>query len=192
MSASIAAAAMGMASFATPAQAEPVQHMEKDRHCVVNLSDAGAPMACYDTFTEAVATATGGRIADAPDNAAKALGDARFAARLNAAGVKKDDTGSTLAASSPVSIMFDDADFGGDSLTYTADHDCTGPTNDVDFRVHLVQANWNDRFGSYKAFRNCFLSLFEDLDWTGASIGFAGTRTDLGILDDETSSIRWS
>jgi hypothetical protein len=113
-------------------------------------------------------------------------------ARLDATGVKKDNAGSALAASSPVSIMFDDADFGGDSHIYTADHDCTGPTDNIDFHVRLVRAEWNDRYGSYQAFRNCFLSLFEDLDWTGASIGFAGTRTDLGILDDETSSIRWS
>ena len=185
--ASIAIAGMGAASVATPAHAKAA---EKDRHCVTNLSAPNTPTACYDSFTEAIAKATGGRVTDAPDNGRTAMKDHRFLTRLNAMGAEKDGVGA--AAPAPITILFEDADFGGDDRVIVRDHDCTDTVNDTDFELSFVGEDWNDEIGSYKAFRNCFLMLFSDINFGGASIPFADTRTDLGVLDDEVSSIRWS
>jgi hypothetical protein len=185
--ASIVVAAMGVASLTTPAQA---QAGGKDRHCVTNVSVPNAPTTCYDSFTTAIAKATEGRITDAPENARKAANDPRLQTQLNATGAKKNGLGT--AAVSPVTILYRDADFGGGSWILTGDHDCTGPTDNRDYWMDYVGDSWNDDIGSYKAYRNCWLMLFEDIGYGGASIPFAGTRTDLGILDDAVSSIIWS
>ena len=49
----IAVTGMGTTLAAAPAHA-----VQKSRHCVVNVSDANARMACYGSFTEAKAAAT--------------------------------------------------------------------------------------------------------------------------------------
>jgi hypothetical protein len=50
--AAIAVIGMGMTFAVAPAQA-----VQKSRHCVINVSDANARVACYDSFAKAMATA---------------------------------------------------------------------------------------------------------------------------------------
>jgi len=184
--ASIAIAGMGIAFLSTPAQAQVV---EKDRHCVADVSAPHTPTTCYDSFTVAIAKATDGRVTDAPDDARTATHDAHLTAQLTAMETRENGVAKLRA---PISIMYDDADFRGSSLIYTGDRDCTNEIGDVIYSVALVRPEWNDRIGSYRAYRGCWLSLFKDLNWTGDSIPFAGDRTDVGFMDDETSSILWS
>ncbi|MEV4974601.1 hypothetical protein [Streptomyces scopuliridis] len=163
---------------------------------MVNVTNSAT--SCYDSFTDAMAKATDGRITDAPNNSRAAVADPRLVAQLNSptatSGSTKGVTGGSTgtAALAPISIMYKNADYGGDSLIYQGDFDCSGPTDQPDYWVELIQPGWNDEIGSYRAYRNCWLSLFEHRGWTGGSIGYAGNRTDLGILDDKASSIRWS
>ncbi|MFB8441547.1 hypothetical protein ACFC7A_21120 [Streptomyces niveus] len=183
LASAVAVAGMGMALTAQPTQA-----VQKDRHCVVNVS-TGA-QSCYTSFTDAVAKATGGRVTDAPDDSRAAMSDSRLLNRLNARPTTKAGTGA--AALAPISIMYKDADFRGDSLIYQGEFDCSPTLTDINYTVELIRADFNDEIGSYRAFRGCRLSLFEHRGWAGGLIGFAGDRTDLGILDDKASSIRWS
>jgi hypothetical protein len=185
--ASVVVAAMGVASLATPAQAQPI---EKDRHCVTNASTPNAPTTCYGSFTEAMAKATAGRITDAPADAQAALNDRRLQERLGATGAKKNGVGPMALA--PISIMYRDVNFGGGSWVISGEFDCTGPTDNWDYWMPYVGDSWNDSIGSYRAYRNCWLKLFEHRDFGGGSIDFFGDRLGLGILDDEVSSIVWS
>jgi hypothetical protein len=182
-------AALVLFAGLTPAHA---QAAEKGRHCVTNVSVPNTPTTCYDSFTVAIAKATDGRVTDAPDNAQKAVNDRRFEQRLNATGTKKGSGGATALALSPISIMYRDADFRGASWIISGNFDCTGPTDNWDYWMPYVGDSWNDDIGSYHAYRNCWLMLFEHRDFGGGSIPFAGDRTDLGILDDKVSSIVWS
>src|SRR5256885_608374 len=74
---SVAVAGMAMTAIATPAKAATAQ----ERHCVIDVSTPNAPASCYQTFTEAIAKATGGRVTEAPNDPAAAVKD--LAARLN-------------------------------------------------------------------------------------------------------------
>lgn len=186
--ASISTAALGVASVAAPAQAQ-----DGNRQCVIDVSTPDTRVSCYDTFTEAVARATGGRVTDAPDNARAAAKDARFEARIDALGTDPAAARRTAAGDVLIAIWFRDADFGGGSGVVTTNGPCTVPALDPpDFTHEYVGDNWNDDIGSYKAFSGCRLKLFSDRGFQGASIDFAGTRTDLGVLDDEVSSILYS
>ncbi|MFE2042639.1 hypothetical protein ACFXAZ_17265 [Streptomyces sp. NPDC059477] len=183
IAAATAVAAMGIALTAAPTQAA-----ENSRHCVVNVS-TGAE-SCYTSFTDAIAKSTEGRITDAPDDSRAAVNDTRLVNRLNERTTTKSDTGA--AASAPISIMYKNADFGGDSLIYVGDFDCSWELTDVNYTLELIGSGFNDEIGSYRAYRGCRLKLFEHRGWSGGSIDFWGTRTDLGILDDKASSILWS
>ena len=191
--AAIAMVAMGIAFVATPAQAA-----EKPRHCVANASDANAPIRCYDSFTTAIAKATGGRVTDAPDNARAALKDARLAAQLNATSTKQvaatiaPQDRASLAANIVVSIEYWDSGFGGSTYTWTAPWGCTGTTSDTDWEAATLQSNWNDEIGSYRGYANCWVKHFEHIYFSGISTAYDGGLADMGWMDDETSSIRWS
>ncbi|MEH1013322.1 hypothetical protein V6U90_09435 [Micromonospora sp. CPCC 206060] len=99
----------------------------------------------------------------------------------------------TPAALAPVAIMREDRDYRGSTLTYSAEFDCTLTTADVDYWVELITPeDWNDEIGSFIGGRACWVSLFEYRGWAGASSPFMDIDDELGVLDDESSSIRWS
>jgi hypothetical protein len=185
--ASIAAAGMGTVAVAAPARAAG-----QDRHCVIDVSSPGARATCYDSFTAAIAEATGGRITDAPDNAAAAVKDPRLAARLNAPVTRSG--GAAPAADVLIGIEYEDSDFEGSTLTITAPAGCFGAHTDADWDWGLssVGSDWNDEIGSYRAFSGCLAEHFEHIDFGGVSTAYDAGRADMGWMDDEASSIRWS
>jgi hypothetical protein len=77
--ASIAIAALGCASSATPVQ--PAETAKKPRHCVKSLAEPYTRAVCYDDFTAAIAAATGGQITDAPADVRVAMNDQQPPAR---------------------------------------------------------------------------------------------------------------
>jgi hypothetical protein len=182
--ASIAIVGMGMAAVATPAQAT-----EKDRHCVVNVAEGST--ICFSSFTEAIATATGGQVTDAPDSAGAAMKSPRLAAQLNATSAKKGGA-SPIAAAIVIGIEWWDSDLGGATYTVTAPSGCTTTLNDIDWVVPSLPSNWNDEIGSYRSYANCYAKHFEHISFTGISTAFDGGQNDMGWMDDETSSIQWS
>lgn len=187
--ASIAIAALGLASVVTPVQ--PAETAKKPRHCVKSLSKPDTRTACYDNFTAAIAAATGGRITDAPADVRVAMNDQRLLAKLNATGEKKDTAAIPSAVEAPISTLFIDDGFDDDSLTYIGTA-CTGPVSDIDFAEPYVGDEWNDDFESIRTFNNCFARLWEHRDFKGAMLDFFGDRSDLGVLNDEVSSVQWS
>jgi peptidase inhibitor family I36 len=171
---------------------------KKAGHCVTSLEKPGNPTACYDTFTAAIAAATGGQVADAPGQLRVAMKDKGLLARLNATGDKKSTAAdqSIARAEAPVLIIYCDDNFrpctfGNSSHIWTG-RPCTTETTDVDRAISYVGDDWNDDFESFQAFNNCWAKVFQDINFGGASLDFAPERPDFGSLNDEISSIQLS
>ena len=182
--ASITVAGMGMAFLATPAQA---QAGSKDRHCVTDVSAPNTPATCYDSFTTAIAKATGGRVTDAPADVRKAMRDPKVTAQLN-------DTSFAPTVNVILSVEWLDSYLGGDSVTFTAPSGCTDTRDDIDWQDASLPDGLNDEISAYTTFSNsnCRVKHWEHPNFAGMSIGFDAGRTDMGDMDDETSSIQWS
>lgn len=189
--ATLAAATMGITAMSTAAAAEQAPAPEKDRSCVMDVSSGTT--SCYRTFTEAIAEATGGKIADAPADASAGVKDPRLAARLNATS-KKTNTGTVnrVAADIVIGIEYEDSDFEDSSLIYSAPWGCTGPINDFDWGVASLPSGWNDQIGSYRGYGGCWVRHFEHINYTGVFTAFDSGQADMGWMDDEASSIQWS
>jgi hypothetical protein len=182
----IAIATLGLASSATPVQAQT------PRHCVKNLAEPDAPAVCHNNFTAAIAAATLGQIKDAPADVRDAMSDEGLQARLNHTGEKRSTTAIQPRAGLVIAIVYDDRHYRGDSRIYTGNRPCTDTTNDIDFHVRHVGHDWNDEIGSIRLYNNCYARLWEHADFHGAMLDFAGDRPYLGILDEEVSSIQFS
>jgi hypothetical protein len=182
----MATAGLGLAFLATPAQAA-----EPDRHCVVNVSDTDAPAKCYGSFRKAIASATGGRVTDAPD-ARTAKHDARFAAQLNALRPEPANGSAAQPAQIVISIEWEDSDFADSSVAFTAPYGCTDTLDDVDWQAASLSPGLDDTISSYRAFSGCLVKHFEHANFGGESIGFDSGAAGMGWMDNKTSSIQWS
>jgi hypothetical protein len=185
-----AIAALGLASGATPAQAQ--ETAKKPRHCVQTLVALNTPAVCYDNFTAAIAAATDGEVIDAPADVRVAMNDQGLLARLNYTGGQKTiepriGTGSVL-----IGILFRNADFDGDTQLYQGNHFCSPDLTDIDFSFPYVGDSFNDDGESLRVFANCRARLFEHSNFQGAVIDWAGDRSDFGILADKVSSLQFS
>lgn len=143
---------LGTAMAATPASAKPspTLHAGPTGHCVVALAH-GSPTpdatTCFATFTEAISSATHGRVTDAPASPATATNDLGFRERIAAA--------NQAAASEPIaqavilSIEYEGAPPPGAwSLTFTAANQCSASFADTDYQYSLPQAYW-DQISSF-------------------------------------------
>jgi hypothetical protein len=88
--------------------------------------------------------------------------------------------------------VFEDANYGGSSYTFTASADCD--TNaDVDWELSSMPSGWNDRVSSFKSFGQCATKIWHDVSFAGTSYGFVVNSTYVGAtLNDEASSIQWN
>ncbi|GAA4972185.1 hypothetical protein [Actinoplanes utahensis] len=181
-----AVAVLGALLVASPAQAAAPA-----KTCVINLS-AGNTMTCHTTFTKAVAAATGGYITDAPDTAGKALTDRSFQGRLNETEKVKSHQATTAQAATVLSIDYDGTGTGGTSFIWSGDNGCTATSTDVDYFVNSMPSGWNDRVSSNLTYANCWVNYWEHNNHTGSSTGYAGSRNNLGVMNNQASSERWS
>lgn len=208
----IAIAALGLVSSATAEKGEKGENgrhaanAKNNRHCVTDLSKPDTPPTCYDTFTAAIAAATGGQITDAPADSRVAMNDQRLLARMNATDGKKspalnasgDKKSAAITPTAHVSghigtIFYDDG-FRGSSLNYIGSHGCDDDVHenpfDAEFRKAYVGDDWNDDFESIKGFNNCGMKVWEHRDFRGVTTnGFFFSLSDLGVLNDEGSSL---
>ncbi|GHD49832.1 hypothetical protein [Streptomyces galbus] len=153
-------------------------------HCVLDLTGQ-ARVSCFDTFSGAIAHATGGAVR-LPAGATQVEG--RYLAQLRQA---------NAAAPSQVAIgtLYNDADRRGHSWTITRASDCdTDP--DVDWTYTNLSGvkdgsgfDWNDEIGSAVQYGQCQAVYYEHSYFRGASV--SGDWSG-GALDDEVSSIAWS
>lgn len=201
----IAIAALGLASVVASGQSgeKAKEKVKPTQHCVENLSKPDAAPVCYDTFTAAIAAATGGQISDAPADPGTAMKDQRLLERLNVTksdkkSYKKSDEKRTdgveqvAATDVLIGIIYWQSDFGAPSKVYTARGGCDIPLNPVEWQVAYVGDNWNDNSESFKAFSGCFMRLWEHRDFGGRAADWAEERHDFGSMNNEVSSLEWS
>jgi hypothetical protein len=156
-------------------------HASSEHHCVVNTSDVR--VTCYGSFAVAVAEATGGRITDAPSHARKAALDPRLKAELDTLAAEAD-IGSARRASTVIEIGYEDEDFGGNSIIFTANRGCTGTLADIDFSAATVSSD----IASYENFAGCYSKHYELANFQGRSSDWNGR----GTLPFVPRSIQWS
>src|SRR5262249_17114350 len=171
------------------AKAKKVWTAGKAGHCVTSLTKPGNPTTCYDTFTAAIAAATGGQITDAPADPGVAMKDKGLLERLNATGVKKSTGANQPIADVPIITLFCAEDFercviGGNSITYTG-RPCDNSVFPVEWQVPYVGDDWNDWSESFRGFNNCWGKIFKDRDFGGEFKNFAPERASFGDLEDE-------
>jgi hypothetical protein len=172
-------------------------------HCV---STPDMQATCYATFTEAIAAATGGRIADAPARFADVIDSDDFAARINAlarprpADFATGTTPTTAAANVVVGIVNYDPDYRGKDWVFLQNVGCDGNPHTEEYQVVNLNtspytvSDINDNIRSFRSFSSCQMVLYTD--WY-----FGGTPTNNGVpitnmnnlwgLNDSASSIAW-
>lgn len=188
--ASIAAVGTACALLGTPAQAE-----EKPNNCVLDLPEA--TMTCYDTFTEAIAAATEGVVTDAPNDVHEAEQHGKLQEYIKEP--PQPEFGDPRLPYI-LSIEYEDDDYGDSKLIARGERQCSNPIGDVDYYLPRMPAGWNDQIGSFSAWywisdaehSLCYVQHFEHDDFQGGWIGPSETARNMGGMDDETSSIRWT
>jgi hypothetical protein len=180
----------GLALASGPAQAvEKRPAVVRYQHCVVDVSGQAAT-ACFDSFTEAISQATGGRVTDAPTDPWAAATDAGLDATLNAAAERSSLIGT--GADTVISIEYLDRNFDGGTQIWSAGGGCNDTLNNVDHEAGDVTWVVN-QISSWRSYANCWVKHYENPNFGGDSIGYLPTRSYIGdAMDDRTSSIRWS
>jgi hypothetical protein len=197
--------ALGLASVVTPVyprekgvHGRHAVNANKNRHCVTDLSKPNTPATCYDTFTAAIAAATGGRITDAPADSRVAMNDERLLARVYNTGdtrkekIQTDDKkkgGIQPRIFGIIGTIFYQSDFESSSATWSAES-CDDTTS-IDWQVAYVGDDWNDDFESARGGNNCQMKVFEHRDFQGASSPWFWESAWLGVLQDEGSSLQF-
>ncbi|MFJ5050481.1 peptidase inhibitor family I36 protein [Streptomyces sp. NPDC088719] len=178
----VACAAVFMAPSAAAAQATQAK---ADTHCVAN-SDT-EKVTCYDTFREAIAAATGGRITNASQE--EAAQDKKFMDKLNAPA----DSPTARAASSSshiLGILYWDANYQGSSHLLLADSPCRDNSSwDFGWST-LYSTGFNDATSSIRTTGNCHMQVWEHANYTGASEFYTTDQPSLGVLNDQITSIK--
>jgi hypothetical protein len=185
---------------------QPVPYDEnKERHCVASAVEAGSAgdsrMVCFKTFREAVYVATGGRIEDAPNDASKAATDGSFNDRLfaepeqQAGDVSSLDVccnGTVGKGKVVLSVEYEHINYRGNTLTYKAKSGCDR-SRDIDWQSAYVGDRFNDEISSYAAGggSRCQIKHFRHRDYGGASTIRKRQDANMGLFNDEASSIRW-
>ncbi|HEY4238271.1 MAG TPA: hypothetical protein VGM88_00570 [Kofleriaceae bacterium] len=168
-------------------------------HCV--STPTGAPT-CYGTFTEAIAAATHGDIADAPADPGDLANDAEFAARIEQHDARAilaaptTNPGSTVIdASVVIGIVYKDSNYHGDSWVFTESAGCDGNPISVDYYVNNLNASpysdygFNDSISSFLSFASCTTTLYND--WWGGGASYTAVNAPGVLYNDAASSIYW-
>jgi hypothetical protein len=166
-------AAAGGASHATAA---PAPTSPPDRHCTVSLN--GGAVECFGSFADAVATASDGRVKDAPASARAAAKDDGFRA--------------SLAGEVIQGTFFEHSNYGGASLTVYGAAPCK-KDGWVEYQLDLDDW-WKDRITSVQPWANCWLWLYPEPNLGGDRDGpFKENTPDIGsFMNDRTESIGFS
>lgn len=165
----------GMAA-AAPAAAAPAG----PEHCTLNA--ATGEQVCFADFTGAIAHASQGRVADAPAGLAAATGDLDLQRKL--AVDARTASGDIIQAT-----LFDDRDYGGDSLTVWGEALCK-KDGYMDWQLDL-EDGWKDRISSVQGWGNCSVWLYPEPGLNGDRDGpFDGKHAWVGdMLDDRAQSV---
>ncbi|WP_147449382.1 hypothetical protein [Actinomadura pelletieri] len=162
-----------------------------ERHCVVSVADR--EMRCFAGFREALAVATAGRIADAPDDAAAAAADRVLERRINALAAGRRD--GALMEGYVLSIEYQHENFGGSSIIFTGYRGCDGIDDGiVEFEyADLAPIGWNDTISSFRTYSDCRVRHFEHPHFVTPRTVFQTTLSYIGsLMNDRASSLQWT
>lgn len=173
----VAAAVTASMVAVAPAQAGPADPGEGG-HCVLSLAEGNER--CFDSYEASKAFAAAHADAGAPKTDAAA---ARAGARL------------AVGPNVIVATLFDWEfwnPLGGTLILIGTAGNCTTTTADIDYAMPTLSARWNNDVSSYLTFSNCWLNLFDGTWFGGTATGYRGSRTTLGSMNNDASSIRVS
>lgn len=99
---------------------------------------------------------------------------------------------SPMASTYVLATLYTNANYGGSSLALQASTPCD--TNaDVDHSWATLPAGFADEVSSFKGANNCQVKLFENINFTGNTVGPASSMTYVGdAMNDKASSIHLS
>jgi hypothetical protein len=168
----------GGTATATAATTHPAA--SQGQNCVAQAEPAGSmvtPTAtCYSSFSAAISAATGGRVhlpaMTRPGSVTSQMIDAWNAGP---------------ATSFVLSVDYKDADFGGDSLTWTQSSNCGK------FQAAGMPSGWNDVISSLVTSTGCANTLYQNANFGGMTVSISKNtaRSGLGSFNDLTTSQKW-
>lgn len=176
-------------SLALPTAATngPSPESAENTHCVSLIDRASngvdsiiVESRCFATFAEGFEYGSRGAVQVAP--------------KLQAADVTPNlVTSASASGSYLLGTYWDCLDYGGlfgcPNWSYWATGDCS---NTFGWQVSFVGSTQNDRYESSKSYSNCLQNThFEHSDFRGASLVCRPNCSNLGVMRNATSSLRW-
>ncbi len=199
--AALVLAVFGTQAEASSSEASGGQAAGHQRHCVRTVGHSETE--CFSTFRAAISAATGGRVADAPANASELATDRALQKRLFAAprGSSATDSGrlsprsvgdnDVVGCCNVISVEYEHTGFGGNTLTYRVKgHPCDGDGG-LEVGVQYVGDKWNDEISSYVGSGRCQVKHYQHSGYNGSSTRLRQQDNNMGVFNDETSSIKW-
>lgn len=169
----------GDASTSTEAEGTPAIH-ETGHHCVAGPLHRGqnelaeVPIHCFDTFSEAVAAATHGKV-ELPQNA-----------------TRSDLTPEMFLGTTVIGIDYQDSNYQNDDLQWTTDH-ADGCFDGWGYGVDSMPSGWDNKVSSAWAYQGCNHWVhFQDQFHPSGGSQVTCTCATMGTMNDKTSSEEWS
>jgi hypothetical protein len=82
-----------------------------------------------------------------------------------------------------VSAIYDDINYGGGVFYLsTPGSGCAWSLS------NLVTYGWNDRASSFRSYNGCKTALYQNINFGGTHIGYAGSEASFGSFNDQASS----
>ncbi|MEU8544145.1 hypothetical protein AB0C52_29825 [Streptomyces sp. NPDC048717] len=157
-------------------------------HCVAHVTSHTTT--CYDTFREAIADATDGRVTDAPEAPAKAAKDKGFITEINAPAGKRDArVAAGLQGGVVGAVVYWDWNYGGASWTMEIPEGCKD-NGTWDWGWSDL-GGWNDGISSLIPANNCWVGLYSDIYYNGTNQLYTKSTPYVGdAMNDQASSIQ--
>lgn len=155
------------------------------QHCVIEIDPLRPgesvsqmhPIGCFATFSEAIAAATGDEI------------------QLPADVDPTEITPEMLAPAQSnivVGIDYINPNFGGQSVTWETAH-TPGCSDGSTYGTPNMPSSWNDVVSSAHSYAGCnHYYHYEHTYWTGSVRDCGGSCATMGVMDNATSSERWT
>lgn len=97
--------------------------------------------------------------------------------------------GVSPTASYVLGIFYSYPNYGGRSFTATGGSPCTSAQYSF---ANLTDIGWNDDIDSFKSYSGCKTKIWEHANQGGASYGLFTNSSDVGVMKNQASSIRWA
>ncbi len=156
-----------------------------DRHCVLEIdpirpgesASQVRPVGCFATFSEAISAATRGAVRLPPD-----IGPDEVTPEMLA----------PAQSNIVIGIDYWDSNFRGQSLVWETPH-TAGCSDGSTYGSPGMPPGWNDEVSSARSYAGCnHYYHYEHTNWTGAVLDCGGSCATMGVMNDQTSSERWT